>query len=191
MFGNPDEVFLQSKPKRGLITPSEVRVIALAELDLGPRSVVWDVGAGSGAVAIEAAKIAAGGAAYAIEMDTEDHQLIVANAERFGVTNLTPVLGAAPDAWKDLPDPDAIFVGGTGRKVSRICELAMDRLRVGGRLVANVNNIRNLADVHEVLRRKSGNVAVRMINIAQSTDQLDTVSFEAMNPTFLIGAVKE
>ncbi len=58
LFGNPDEAFLQSKPKQGLLTPAEVRAIALAEMDLGPTSIVWDIGAGSGSVAIEAAQIA-------------------------------------------------------------------------------------------------------------------------------------
>ena len=69
LFGNPDEAFLQSRPKRGLLTPAEVRAMALAEMDLGPASVVWDIGAGSGSVAIEAAQIAHGGTVYAIEMD--------------------------------------------------------------------------------------------------------------------------
>ena len=126
LFGNPDEEFLQSKPKRGLLTPAEVRAIALAEMDLGPTSTIWDVGAGSGSVAIEAAQLASGGQVFAIEMDPEDYQLIASNAERFGVTNLTPVLGKAPEAWEGLPAPDAIFVGGTGRHVSRIVELAYD-----------------------------------------------------------------
>ena len=93
LFGNPDEAFLQSQPERGLLTPAEVRAIALAEMDLGPTSVVWDVGAGSGAVAIEAAQIASGGRVYAIEMDPEDHNLISANAERFGVGNLITLPG--------------------------------------------------------------------------------------------------
>ena len=57
LFGNPDESFLQTKPKRGLLTAAEVRAMALAEMDLGPTSVVWDVGAGSGSVAIEAAQM--------------------------------------------------------------------------------------------------------------------------------------
>ena len=52
LFGNRDDMFLQSLPKRGLLTPMEVRVIAIAELDIGPASIVWDVGAGSGAVAV-------------------------------------------------------------------------------------------------------------------------------------------
>ncbi len=69
LFGNPDDAFLQSKPKRGLLTPAEVRAMALAEMDLGPASIVWDIGAGSGSVAIEAAQIAPQGTVFAIEMD--------------------------------------------------------------------------------------------------------------------------
>ena len=190
LFGNPDEVFLQSKPKRGLLTPSEVRSIALSELDLGPTSVVWDVGAGSGSVAIEAAQIASAGNVFAIEMDPEDHQLISANAERFGVSNLTAVLGQAPEALKDLPVPDAIFVGGTGRAVSHIVELSFERLRAGGRIVVNIGSVEHLAAIREVLDRLAGDSSVWMINIARGTYQLERLRFESLNPTFLIGAVK-
>ena len=62
-----------------------------------------------------------------------------------------PVLGRAPEAWTDLPDPDAIFVGGSGREISRVVELAYERLRPGGRLVANVGSIESLSAVHETL----------------------------------------
>ena len=190
LFGNPDEAFLQSQPKRGLLTTEEVRAIALAQMDLGPTSIVWDVGAGSGSVAIKAAQIASGGKVYAIEMDPEDHQLIMANAERFGVANLVGVLGRAPQAWADLPDPDSIFVGGAGRSVSNVIDLAYDRLKVGGRLVANVGSIENLATVHEILRGKAKDVNVWMVNIARGTYQLERIRFESMNPTFLVSVVK-
>ena len=187
LFGNRDDLFQQSKPKRGLLTPMEVRVIALAELDLGPRSVVWDIGAGSGAVAIEAARIAREGSVYAIEMDADDHQLLVANAEAFNVgSQLVPVLGKAPEAWKDLPEPDAVFVGGTGRAVGSIVEQAIQRLKPGGRLVANVNSVENLYAVQQRGADAQCEVEVRMINLAHSTDQIDQVRFEAMNPTFLV-----
>ncbi len=96
VFGNPDEMFLQSQPQRGLLTPMEVRSIGLALLDLGPRSIVWDVGAGSGSVSIEAAQLAYEGTVYAIEMEPQDHQLIEENAQRFGVGNIRPTLGQAP-----------------------------------------------------------------------------------------------
>jgi precorrin-6Y C5,15-methyltransferase (decarboxylating) len=191
LFGNPDEAFLQSKPKQGLLTPAEVRSMALAEMDLGPNSTVWDIGAGSGSVAIEAAQLAAGGTTYAIEMDPEDHQLITANAERFGLANLVAVLGRAPDAWKDLPDPDSVFVGGSGREISHVVELAFARLRPGGRLVASVGSIESLSAVHQSLERAAKNVNVWMINIARGTYQLERVRFEALNPTFLLGVIKD
>jgi precorrin-6Y C5,15-methyltransferase (decarboxylating) len=190
LFGNPDEAFQQSKPKRGLLTPAEVRSIALARLDIGPTSTVWDVGAGSGSVAIEAAQIASGGQVFAIEMDPEDYALIASNAERFGVRNLTPVLGKAPEAWAGLPAPDAVFVGGTGRQVRHIVELAVDQLRPGGRLVANVGSVENIAAVREVLLAKAGDADVLMINIARGNDQLERLHFEAMHPTFLVSARK-
>jgi precorrin-6Y C5,15-methyltransferase (decarboxylating) len=190
LFGNADEMFLQSKPKRGLLTSMEVRTLALAELDLGPTSVVWDIGAGSGSVAIEAAQIASGGKVFAIEMDPDDHRLISDNAARFGVKSLVPVLGQAPAAWEKLPDPDAIFVGGTGRGIARMCELAFARLKPGGRLVANFNSIENLANVHETLRRLAGDVQLRMIHISHGTTQMESVRFEARNPTFLASVVK-
>ena len=190
LFGNADECFLQSRPKRGLLTPAEVRALALAELALRPDSVVWDVGAGSGSVGLEAARIARAGAVHAIEMDPDDHQLIRENARRFGVTNLHPVLGRAPEAWATLPDPDAIYVGGSGRDVAMLVEKAWERLKAGGRLVTACNSIENLAAVHALLRSRSGDAAYWMVNIARGIEQLDRIRFEAINPMFLIAGTK-
>ncbi len=190
LFGNPDECFLQSRPKRGLLTPAEVRSLALAELGLKPGSVIWDVGAGSGSVGLEAARIAREGTVHAIEMDPDDHALIRENAARFGVTNLNPVLGRAPEAWASLPDPDAIYVGGSGRDVAMLVEQAWARLKAGGRLVTACNSIENLAAVHALLRARSEDAAYWMVNIARGIEQLDRIRFEAINPIFLIAATK-
>lgn len=190
LFGNADDVFLQSRPKHGLITPAEVRCIALAQLGIRPNSIVWDIGAGSGSVAIEVAQLASSGKVYAIEMDVDDHQLILSNAQRFGVTNLDAVLGRAPEAWQDLPNPDCIFVGGSGRTVKRLVELAFDRLKPGGRIVASVGSIENLAALNETLTARSTDAQVWMINVARGTYQLERVRFEAINPSFLIAATK-
>lgn len=189
-FGNPDEMFLQARPKRGLLTPAEVRSMALAELAIGTKSIVWDVGAGSGSVAIEAAMLATEGKSFAIEMDPEDQNLIRTNAERFRVANLVPVLGRAPEAWSDLPAPDCIFIGGSGREIALLVEPAWQRLKPAGRLVATVGSIENLSAVHEVLRQQTSDVKVLMINIARGTDQLERVRFNALNPTFLLAATK-
>lgn len=185
LFGNPDDVFLQSRPKRGLLTPSEVRCIALAELDLQSDSVMWDVGAGSGALAIEAAGIAAEGKVYAIEMDAEDFNLMLQNAERFDVPALVPIHGQAPAAWETLPDPSAVFVGGSGRIVPDLVAAAASRMP-SGRMVVNVSSPDNLVAVQSVMENAGFRTEVRMINIARGQQQLDRVRFESLNPTFLI-----
>ncbi len=189
LFGNPDELFLQSRPKRGLLTPAEVRCVALAEMDLGPSSTAWDVGAGSGSISIEAAQLAHSGHVYAIEMDAQDHLLISANAERFGVRNLTAVLGRAPEAWDELPDPDSIFVGGTGREVSNIVQQALLRLRPAGRLVVNVASLESAAAVRSVLGNELPDSHFRMVQITRGTPQLDSLRLESSRPTFLLSAV--
>ena len=143
-FGNPDDVFAQTRPKSGLITQAEVRAIALAQLDLHSGNVFWDVGAGSGSVAIEAAALVSPGPSYAIEQDAADYHLIVANAAQFGVTNVRPVFGTAPEVFADLPAPDAIFVGGNGGEVARLMEACFNALRPGGRLVTNVGTLEML-----------------------------------------------
>lgn len=190
LLGNPDEAFLQSTPKHGLLTPAEVRSIALAQMAVQSRSVVWDVGAGCGAVSVEAAQLAPGGQIFAIEQDAEDESYIRDNAERFGVCNVRPVLGRAPEVWEDLPDPDAIFIEGSGREVVRLAELAFQRLQPGGRLVANLISIGALDELRQALAKHTTEVQVTMVNIARGTDQLERLRFDALNPTFLVSAVK-
>ncbi len=190
MFGNPDEEFVQSTPKHGLLTPAEVRAVALAQMALHHNSVVWDVGAGSGSVSVEAAQLAPGGQVFAIERDKEDEALIRQNADRFGVVNVMPVLGTAPEVWANLPNPDAVFIEGSGREIARLAELAFDRLNPGGRFVANVVSIQGLDEVTEALGKKTSQIEVWMINISRGKTQLERLRFEALHPTFLVAAAK-
>lgn len=190
LFGNPDEAFLQSQPKQELVTSAEVRALALAQMDIAQGSIVWDIGAGSGSVSVEAAQIASDGAAYAVEMDPQDHGLIRENAERFGATNLIAILGKAPEALADLPDPDAVFIAGGGREVARISRAAYDRLRPGGRLVVSMMTINNVAELYEAINSRTHNCRVLMVNIAEGADQLGRLTFDSLKPSFLLSAVK-
>jgi len=184
LFGNPDFLFDQSQPKRSLITQAEVRCIALAQLDIRPTSVVWDIGAGSGSVAIEAAQLASQGMVYAVEPEASDLALIQSNAERFAVA------GRAPEVLADLPQPDAIFVGGTGRQVDAVLTAAFARLEPGGRLAVNVVTIDGLATAHRTLKNLAGEVLLWNVAVSRGIDQMDRVRFEAVNPTFLLAVVK-
>ncbi|MGE3819600.1 MAG: precorrin-6y C5,15-methyltransferase (decarboxylating) subunit CbiE [Isosphaeraceae bacterium] len=190
LFGNADDAFAQTLPKRGLITGAEVRAIALSQLDVRPTSVVWDIGAGSGSVAIEAAQLAHLGTVYAIEPEPADVALIQANAESFGVPNVRTVAGRAPEALADLPEPDAVFIGGTGRQVGPVLSTAYERLASGGRLAVNVATIDGLSVSYETLRKLAGEVRVWNLSVARGIEQFDRVRFEAINPTFLLAVVK-
>jgi precorrin-6Y C5,15-methyltransferase (decarboxylating) len=189
-FGNPDDVFVQSRPQSGLITQVEVRAIALGQLAIGPGSVVWDIGAGSGSVAIEAARLSDPGMVYAIEQDAADYHLILANAETFGVANLKAVHGTAPAVFAGLPSPDAVFVGGTGKEAAGLLEAAWQALRPGGQLVVHLASLETLGSACALLKRLAGAVHVLMVNLARGTEQLETIRFEAMNPTFLLNVQK-
>jgi precorrin-6Y C5,15-methyltransferase (decarboxylating) len=188
-FGNPDDVFAQTRPKTGLITQAEVRAVALSQLDLHPGDVFWDVGAGSGSVAIEAAGLVAPGPAFAIEQDAADFHLIVANMEQFGVANVKPVSGTAPDVFATLPAPDAVFVGGNGGEVARLLDACYAALRPGGRLVTNVGTLEMLTATYAALKMM-GTVEVLLLNLSRGVEQLESLRFEAVNPTFLLRVQK-
>jgi precorrin-6Y C5,15-methyltransferase (decarboxylating) len=190
-FGNPDDVFAQSRPKSGLITQAEVRAVALAQLEIQPGTVVWDVGAGSGSVAIEAAQLSDPGMVYAIEQEAADYHLILANADMFGVHNLKAVHGIAPAVFQGLPPPGAIFVGGDGREVARILEAAYAALRPGGRLVGHVATLEMLSACYPLLKSLAGAVQVLMVNLARGVEQMEALRFESVNPTFLLSVSKK
>src|SRR5262245_18108583 len=180
-FGNPDDVFAQSRPKSGLMTQAEVRAIALSQLAIQPGDVVWDIGAGSGSVAIECAQLSAPGTVYAIEQDAADYHLILANAEMFGVKNLQAVHGIAPGVFAGLPPPDAVFAGGDGREVAGMLQAAWNALRPAGRLVVHVATLENLSATYAVLRKLCPAVAALLLHVARGVEQLETIRFESMN----------
>jgi len=116
----------------GMITKAEVRAVALGKLDLPAHGVLWDVGAGSGSVGIECARLRPGLEVFAVERDPAQAQRIRVNAARHAVS--FPVIeGDAPEALAGLPDPDRVFVGGGGIAV---LDAALGRLRPAGVVVA-------------------------------------------------------
>ena len=118
----------------GMITKSEVRSVVLGKLELPRGGVLWDVGAGSGSVGIEAATIAPELRVYAVERSTADAARVATNSAAAGVADRVEVVEAeAPSVFGVLPDPDRVFVGGGGLDAVTV---AWDRLRPGGVLVA-------------------------------------------------------
>ncbi|MFA4943906.1 MAG: precorrin-6y C5,15-methyltransferase (decarboxylating) subunit CbiE [Lentisphaeria bacterium] len=131
-LGLPDAAY---DHEHGLITHPEIRAVALAKLRLRP-GVLWDLGAGSGSVAVEAAGLCEGLRAYAVEGKPERCRQIQANAERFGRAGITVIQEDILAAIPRLPPPDAVFIGGGGSQIAEIATAAFAALRPGGVLVA-------------------------------------------------------
>lgn len=122
--GIPDELFIRGDVP---MTKQEVRAVALAKLRLTATDTVWDVGAGTGSVSIEAALIARAGSVWAVERNAAGVRLIRENADAFGCGNVHAVPGVAPEALAKLPVPDAVFVGGSAGELPSIVEAALEK----------------------------------------------------------------
>jgi precorrin-6Y C5,15-methyltransferase (decarboxylating) len=188
LLGLPDEEFAPRRPGSHVITKREVRAITLANLGLHQRTTMWDVGSGTGSVAIEAAHLASAGHVYAIECDAEALLAMEANCHRLNAPNVTIVPGRAPQALQALPDPDAIFIGGSGGALTAILEVALARLRPAGRLVVNLASFEHLAEAANYLRQANWVLECTMVNIARSQRVLDITRFAALNPVFVLTA---
>ena len=122
--GIPDELFIRGDVP---MTKQEVRAVALAKLRLTATDTVWDVGAGTGSVSIEAALVARAGSVWAVERNAAGVRLIRENADAFGCGNVHAVPGVAPEALVKLPVPDAVFVGGSAGELPSIVEAALEK----------------------------------------------------------------
>lgn len=120
---------------RGLITKNEIRAAVIHALRLPAHGVLWDIGAGSGSISIESARLARGLQVFAVEKSREQLAHIAGNRETFRAWNMKIVPGEAPAVLPELPAPDRVFIGGSGRRLEEIVTAACGRLRAGGRIV--------------------------------------------------------
>jgi precorrin-6Y C5,15-methyltransferase (decarboxylating) len=135
LLGIPDQAFLSFSDRPRLMTKREVRVQILGELALQPLQVIWDIGAGTGSVSIEIARLCPASKVYAVEKTAIGSTLIEKNCLRFQVNNVTSIHGTAPAALETLPQPDRIFIGGSGGYLAPILDFCGERLVSGGRIV--------------------------------------------------------
>ena len=156
LMGREDESYFQRRPKGdgtgGLITKQEVRAVSLARLQLRADSLVWDIGAGSGSVGLEAARLCHRGHVWAIEKNAHDIEVIRQNHDAFRVANYALVHDKAPAGMEAWPDPDAVFIGGSGGELTDLIRLVLSRLKPGGHLVMNFVTLENLATALETLK---------------------------------------
>jgi precorrin-6Y C5,15-methyltransferase (decarboxylating) len=191
-WGLPDDAFEQRRPLRGQITKREVRAVSLYLLGLKQDSVVWDLGAGTGSVAIEASLVSGDSKVYAVERDESSVELLKNNVQRWGTDNIRVIVGEAPDVLSELPDPDSVFVGGSGGKLGEILDEVARRLKPSGRVVVNLAALERTQETYHRLKGLGFSVELVSVNAARGKEMKDgTVRLEALNPVFIISAYRE
>jgi precorrin-6Y C5,15-methyltransferase (decarboxylating) len=175
----------------GLITKSEIRAITLSKLRLAPGQTLWDLGAGSGSVSIEASLFIKKGKIFAVEKNPDRIENIQNNRKRFKVRNLKIIHAVLPAGLSRLARPDRIFIGGGGKDLKTIVTAAAKCLKPGGRIVINTVLIPNLQAVIAALGRLKFEAEVIQVQINRSRQMPWAERFEAQNPIWIISGYRE
>ena len=188
LFGLEDSSFHQRKPDKGLITKREVRVASLAFMKLRRDSIVWDIGAGSGSVGLEAARLCSDGHVYAIEKNEDDFVNALKNQQEMKLTNYTLLHNKAPQGIEHWMEPDAIFIGGSGGELAELITLGLQRLRRNGRLVMNFVTLENMTGATQVLKELGVAWSFTQISVSRSQPILRMHRLAAENPVWIVTA---
>ena len=183
-----DEKFLRGKIP---MTKLEIRILTLAKAKLEKNSIIVDIGAGTGSITIEAAKICSEGKIFAIERNFEAVELIKRNFERFSVENAEIIHSEAPDGLENLPNElDAAIIGGSGGKIEKILDMLGKKLKIGGRIVINAITLQTAAKSIEYFRSRGINYDACQIQITRLEKIGKYDMSKALNPVWIISAEK-
>lgn len=189
-LGLPDHMFLTFSDRPGLMTKREVRLLVLGELALRAGQIIWDVGAGTGSVSIEIARLFPTSVVYSIEKTAAGTTLISQNCRRFQKENVISIHGSAPDVLHQLPVPDRIFIGGSGGKLSQILD-ACSRLAPGGVLVLALATLEHLNTALGWLNEHgSWNYQLLQVQLSRSVPVGQLTRFDPLNPVTILTMTK-
>ena len=188
--GIPDEEFERAESVP--ITKEEVRTIQISKARLSPGQTVLDIGCGSGSITVEAGlQVESGGKVVGVDLDPNAIELTNRNLKKFGVENVTLILGNAKEKFSDLPEADAIFIGGTGGDTQEIVQLCESKLQSGGRIVIGTILIETLYAVLQTIDKlKFNSVDITQITIGKSRKTSTGTMMLARNPVTIISATK-
>ncbi|MCB4393690.1 precorrin-6y C5,15-methyltransferase (decarboxylating) subunit CbiE [Synechococcus sp. HB1133] len=195
LFGLDDGLYLQHSDHPGLMTKREVRVQLLAELALPEHGVLWDLGAGTGSVGLEALRLRPRLQLLAVERRAGGAQLIQRNAQRLGVSpsavleaDAIQVMNGALPA--ELSHPDRVLLGGGGAQRERLLQQVLERLRSGGVVVIPLASLEALASVRPLLENAGLEVRVQQLQAWRGQPLGDGTRLAPMNPTLIVTGTK-
>lgn len=185
VFGFGEDAFERDA---GMITKMEVRAVVLASLQLEHGQVLWDLGAGTGSVSVEAARIARLKRVFAVEKNPSRYSKLVRNLEKFRTPEVEPVCGRASEAIDAFPDPDRVFIGGSGDDLDAILEAVANRLLPGGRVVQTAVRLQTLEKASSFWKDANFEMSVVQIQVSRSVQTGKDRRLQALNPVFIVSA---
>lgn len=185
-LGSPEDWF---EHERGLITKAEIRAVTLSKLRLRSKHILWDLGAGSGSLSIEASLFVKQGEIFAVEKNADRAAQIKSNKKRFGVRNLKVIHAVLPDGMEGLPRPDRIFIGGGGRHLETIIKAGCGYLKPEGILVINCVLVENFETARRTLRKLGFNIDLIQMQVHRGRRMPYGERMEAENPVWIISGV--
>lgn len=185
LFGQPESQFHHGDG-RILVTRREIRAAAIGQMALTGGETVWDIGAGAGSVALEAARLCPQGWVWAMEKRAEAIRQMEANRRRMAILNITLLHSKAPAGLDAIPDPDVVFIGGSCGNLDELICLSMSRLRLHGRLVLNFVTLENLAVAMTTLNALSAHWEAVQIHAARTSILKGMNRLEGAAPVWIV-----
>ena len=184
-FGLSDKLFLRNteNEKKVPMTKSEVRAVCLSKLMLTQNAVCWDIGAGTGSVSVEMARLAENSTVYAIEYKENAVELIKQNAEKFSLDNLNIIHGMAPDACKNLPAPTHAFIGGSSGNLNEIIRLLLEK-NPSVRIVVTAVSLETIAELNACIK-EFDEAEVVSLSVSRSKKAGGYNLMTAQNPVYI------
>lgn len=187
-LGLSDDHFLSFPDRPGLMTKREIRPLILAELALQPNQIIWDIGAGTGAVAIEIARLFPTSHIYALEKTAMGVSLIEENCQRLQVNNVSAIAGKAPAILPESDAPQRIFIGGTGGNLTAILDHCETKLAPEGIIVFALATLEHLEEARSWLKKHQWRDRALQIQLSRSLPIANLTRFSPLNPVTLLTA---
>ncbi|NET56722.1 MAG: precorrin-6y C5,15-methyltransferase (decarboxylating) subunit CbiE [Symploca sp. SIO2E6] len=191
LLGLPDRTFASFPDRPGLMTKREVRLLILGELALQPGQIIWDIGAGTGSVSIEIARLCETSQVYAIEKTAIGTTLIEQNCQRLQVNNVVSIQGRAPEVLPQLPTPDRIFLGGSGGNLSGILDSCHANLATDGMVVLALATLEHLNQALDWFNSHSWNYRLLQVQLSRSIPIGQLTRFTPLNPVTILSASRK
>lgn len=187
--GIADEEFIRDKVP---MTKEEIRILTMCKAKIRPDNIIWDIGAGTGSLSIEAALLAPQGEVYAIEKKDLAVDLLHQNIAKFKLEDKVKVIATeAPKGLDGLPNCDVVFIGGSGKHMFEILDIIDSKLNEGGRIIVNAVTIQTISEITTYMKQKESYTyeAIQVqVNRLRQIGSYDM--FNAQNPVYIVTCKK-